>query len=91
MVTFPDMVRVLERLGVLDVLVPFLLIFTIIYAILLKTKILGEKKEFNIIIALVFAMAVIIPHVMNWYPPGGDVVTCAGSPVSPVGPNALPT
>ena len=40
--------------GGFDVLLPFLLVFTIVFAILEKTNILGEdKKNFNVIIALV--------------------------------------
>ena len=33
-----------DKLGVYDVVLPFLLIFTIVYAILEKTKIFGEEK-----------------------------------------------
>lgn len=67
--------QVLESLGLADVLLPFLLIFTVVFAIMQKTKILGpDKKNFNIIIALVMALAVVIPHVLGRYPPGADVV-----------------
>ncbi len=64
----------LDSWGFLDIIVPFLLIFIIIYAILQKTKILGEgKKNYNIVVALAISLAAIIPHVVN---PGGaaDVV-----------------
>ena len=37
--------RILERWGVVDVLLPFLLIFTIIFADMEKSKILGEEKR----------------------------------------------
>ncbi|MFO8015939.1 MAG: hypothetical protein R6U32_02450 [Candidatus Woesearchaeota archaeon] len=54
----------LESLGLTDVLLPFLLVFTIVYAVLHKSKILGEdKKNFNVILALIMALAVVIPHV----------------------------
>ncbi len=53
----------LDQLGVVDVILPFLLVFTIVYAILYKTQILGEpKKPFNKIIALVVALAAIFPQ-----------------------------
>jgi peptidoglycan/LPS O-acetylase OafA/YrhL len=39
-----------------DIILPFLLIFTIIFAILEKTKFLGEKKDIHAIVALVFGM-----------------------------------
>lgn len=64
-----------ETWGVTDVLLPFLLIFTIIFAVLQKTKILGAgKKQFNVIISLVVSLSVVIPHVTRSYPMGFDVV-----------------
>jgi len=54
----------LETLGLLNVLLPFLLIFTIAFAVLQKSKIMGERSyRFNIIISFVLALAAIIPHV----------------------------
>ena len=65
----------LERIGFVDVLLPFLLIFTIIFAILEKTKILGEgKKNMNVGIALIFGLLVVIPHVTGNFPAGMDPV-----------------
>ncbi|MBD3203290.1 hypothetical protein GF327_03285 [Candidatus Woesearchaeota archaeon] len=62
---FIEMIEYLESLGLLDVLLPFLLVFTISFAVLLKSKILGDnKRPFNTIVAFVLAMAVVIPHVM---------------------------
>lgn len=58
----------LERLGVYDVVLPFLLVFTILFAILEKTRILGTeevdgkhltKKNLNAIVAFVIAFLVI--------------------------------
>ena len=73
--TFQDAILNLEDLGLTDVLLPFLLVFTIIYAILQKTKILGdEKKNINMMLALVIALLVVIPHVTNSYPPDADIV-----------------
>ncbi|PIN81150.1 hypothetical protein COV13_02140 [Candidatus Woesearchaeota archaeon CG10_big_fil_rev_8_21_14_0_10_32_9] len=59
---------------------PFILIFTIIFAVLQRTKILGKdeegkpRKNFNVIISLVMALAVVIPHVTGRYPYGLSVV-----------------
>ncbi len=75
--TFPVMIMYLDRIGVVDVLFPFILVFTVIFAVLQKAKILGDPekvKKFNVIIALVMAFAVVIPHVLNVYPAGADVV-----------------
>ena len=44
-----------QTYGIMDFLLPFLLVFTIIFAVMQKTKILGEKKNFNVIVALVLA------------------------------------
>ncbi|MBW2981771.1 hypothetical protein KY343_02715 [Candidatus Woesearchaeota archaeon] len=69
-----NFVQLLESWGVADVLLPFLLIFTIVFAVLQKTRILGDKKNFNVVIALVVGLAVVIPHVVGGYPPEADVV-----------------
>jgi hypothetical protein len=62
----------LESFGVSDVLLPFIMIFTIIFAVLQKVKILGDKKNVNAIIALVMALVVVIPHVLGKYPSDGS-------------------
>ncbi len=68
-------IRILEQWGLTDVLLPFLLIFVVMFAILQKTKILGDdKKRFNMAIALVIGLLVVIPHVLGMYPPNADVV-----------------
>lgn len=72
---FEGFIISLERIGFVDVLLPFLLVFTIIFAILEKTKILGEgKKNMNVGIALIFALMVVIPHVTGNFPAGFDPV-----------------
>lgn len=63
----------LERLGVYDVLLPFVLIFTIVFAVLQKTRIFDDKRV-NTMIALVMGLGVIFPHVLGYYPPGRDIV-----------------
>ena len=44
MVGFTDLGYYLQKWGIVDFLVPFLLVFTIAFAILQKTKILGDKR-----------------------------------------------
>lgn len=65
---FRAVIDFLGKLGVYDVILPFLLIFTIVFAILEKTKILGTekvgdreitKKNLNSMVALVMAFLVI--------------------------------
>jgi len=72
---FEDFLRSLERVGFVEVFLPFLLIFTLIFAVLDKTKILGEaKKNMNLGIALIFALITVIPHVTGNFPAGYDPV-----------------
>lgn len=66
---FRGVIDFLGQLGVYDIILPFLLVFTIIFAILEKTKILGveklgdhkevTKKNINSIVAFVVAFLVI--------------------------------
>ncbi len=70
-----EFIRILESWGLTDVLLPFLLIFVIIFAILQKTKVLGaDRKNFNAAVSLIMGLLVVIPHVLGAYPPGGDIV-----------------
>lgn len=77
---FENMVVTLERMGFVDVLLPFLLVFTIIFAVLDKTKIMGEgKRNMNVGLAVVFALLVVIPHVTGNFPAGYDPVKIINS------------
>ena len=70
-----EFVRVLDSWGLTDVMLPFLLIFVVIFALLAKVRVLGEdKKKYNLVVALVIAALVVIPHVLDLYPEGGDIV-----------------
>lgn len=74
----------LESWGLIDVMLPFLLIFTILFAILEKSKLLGaEKRNLNTVIALVISLITVIPHVTRTYPAGFDPITILN--------NALPS
>ena len=66
---FIEFIQSLESLGLTDVLLPFLLIFTIFFAILQKSRIFGdEKKNMNLVLSLVISLIVVIPHVLGTYP-----------------------
>ncbi len=65
---FRNAILFLDELGVYDVILPFLLIFTIMFAILEKTKVLGTekvgekiytKKNLNAVVAFVASFLVI--------------------------------
>jgi len=51
-----DLLNQWETYGVFDLVLPFLLIFSIIFGILASTNILGGNKGINLIIALVIAL-----------------------------------
>lgn len=75
---FYNIIQRLEMWGLSDVILPFILVFTIVFAIMQKVKPLGSEKErhkpFNVVISLVLALSVVIPHVLGYYPPGADIV-----------------
>jgi len=53
---FEELMRQWESIGVFDIILPLLLIFTVVYAILDRTKIFGkDKSAINAIIALTIA------------------------------------
>ncbi len=74
MATYETLVYFLETYGVLDILLPFLLVFTLIFAVLHKTKILGERKNFDVIVALILGLLFVVPHILGTYPLGYDPV-----------------
>jgi len=65
---FRDVIEFLERLGIYDVVLPFLLVFVIFFAILERTRVFGTeevegvkyaKKNLNAMVAFVVAFLVI--------------------------------
>jgi hypothetical protein len=77
MTTLVDAIRRLNDVGVYDVVLPFILIFVIIFAALQKTRILGRKgpddkiinprqmRSMNLAIAVAIAGMAVIPHVVS--------------------------
>lgn len=74
MVGYSDILVYLQTYGVLDFLLPFILIFTVVYAVLSKSNLLGDKKQFNVIIALVLGILFVAPHITGGYPLGYDPI-----------------
>ncbi|MFH1181369.1 MAG: hypothetical protein V1702_00250 [Candidatus Woesearchaeota archaeon] len=59
----------------LDALLPFLLIFTLVYATFQKTKIIGTgEKKYNVIVAFILAFIAVLPHITGTYPAHADIV-----------------
>jgi hypothetical protein len=72
---FSDLFRWMESYNFLDALLPFILIFTLVYATLQKTKIIGNgEKKFNVVIAFILAFITVLPHLTGTYPANADVV-----------------
>ena len=60
MVGFADLLNIARNIGFFEFYLPFVLTFAIVYGILEKAKIFGEKsRNINLIIALVFSLYVI--------------------------------
>ncbi|MBI4148148.1 hypothetical protein HY490_02550 [Candidatus Woesearchaeota archaeon] len=55
-----SVIRVLVDFGLVDVILPFVLVFAVVFGILEQTKVFGEqRKNVNIVVALVAAMLVL--------------------------------
>ncbi len=66
--TIYDLFTTWAAVGVFDLLLPFLLIFAVIFGILASTHILGGNRGINIIIALVIALlAIRVPYVSIFF------------------------
>ncbi|MDO8480870.1 MAG: hypothetical protein Q7S65_03565 [Nanoarchaeota archaeon] len=75
MVALENFFKNLDSWGLTDILLPFLLVFTIVFSVMQKTHILGQgRKNYNVIVALVLALSVILPHVTSSYPINYDPV-----------------
>lgn len=72
--SFTEVFLRLEAMGLTDLLLPFLLIFAIVFAVLQKVNIFGKKKNINAVVAIIIGLLVVIPHITGNYPPGADAV-----------------
>jgi hypothetical protein len=65
----------LERNGIVDGVLPFLLIFTIIFAVLERIKLFGKgKKNINVMISLMISLLTVAPHLTGAYPRNYDPI-----------------
>lgn len=81
MVNFTNLFLDLQNNGVYEFILPFLLIFVILFAILEKTRILGQdRRNINFVFALIVSLIVIldpnlnVKYVMLQYLPGISLV-----------------
>ena len=63
----PDFLVQLEQFGLLDAVLPFILIFAIVFTVSKRSKILGDNKSVHMLLALSIALLVVIPHICLLY------------------------
>ncbi|MGM5479939.1 MAG: hypothetical protein ACQESC_00595 [Nanobdellota archaeon] len=65
-----NLIQTMQGYGIFDVILPFILIFTIVFAVLEKIKLLskedGRNRKYSSMIALVMSMSVIVQHVLGY-------------------------
>jgi hypothetical protein len=71
---FTNMVYYLEYWGIIDVVLPFFLVFAIIYAVLRRLKLFGDNKSVDIVVSLIMAILTVVPHITGTYPGQYDPV-----------------
>ncbi len=75
---FNDLIQSFKDIGGFDVFLPFVLIFTISFAVLQKAKILGDKKNINAVVALVIGLLLVqnqnIVNIINTFLPNISLV-----------------
>ena len=74
MADFNTLVYYFQTYGVIDFLLPFLLVFTIVYAVSSRIDWLNENRNFRTVIAVVVGLLFVVPHIMGTYPLGYDPV-----------------
>lgn len=72
--SFTNLAQYFQAYGVMDFLLPFILVFTIIFAVTAKLALFKEHKQFQVVIALVLALMFVVPHITGTYPLGYDPV-----------------
>lgn len=83
MANLQNIILRLESLGLSDLLVPVILIFSIVFAILNTIKLF--KKNINLLLALVISLLTVIPHVTGSYPPCYDIVIIINTALPKIG------
>ncbi len=77
--SFSNLAQYFQAYGVMDFLLPFILVFTIIFAVTAKLALFKDQKQFRTVIALVLALLFVVPHITGNYPLGYDPVQVMNS------------
>lgn len=64
----------LQTAGLLDILIPFVLIFTVLFSVVKLVHIFEDNNRAQIVISLAITLLVIVPHITGSVPPQYDVV-----------------
>ena len=80
-------IYMLQSYGIFDFLLPFVLVFTIIFAIMNRVELFKgpDKKKFRVIIALVMGLVFVIPHYTGNYPFGINPVEVINQSIPSIG------
>jgi hypothetical protein len=77
-----DTLVFLEKIGLTDVILPFLLVFTVVYGVLQRSKVLGKQRKIDAIVALVIGLFVVYMvntmHIVNLFAQYFALVLVAG-------------
>src|SRR3989339_539361 len=65
MSVFGESIQFLAKLGIYDVVLPFLLVFTIVFSLMEKTKVLGTEKNIFMVIVFVSIIAIFL-NALGW-------------------------
>jgi len=71
---FAGLVNLFQQYGFMDFLLPFILIFTLVFAVTAKMPLFKDNKNFRVIMALVLALLFVMPHFTGFRPLGYDPV-----------------
>ncbi|MEK6940114.1 MAG: hypothetical protein AABX31_05285 [Nanoarchaeota archaeon] len=72
--SFTNLAQYFQAYGVMDFLLPFILVFTIIYAVASKLPLFKDNKNYAVVVALVLGLLFVVPHITGTYPLGYDPV-----------------
>jgi len=64
----------LQSGGILDIVIPFILIFTVLFTVLKKVSLFKNEPRYQIAISLAITFLVLIPHITGTIMPEYDVV-----------------
>ena len=78
-------VRYVNQYVPIEVLLPFFLIFGVLYYFTKKVKVFEDNEKLTLIIPVILAVLTVVPHVMNKYPTKYDPILIINNAVPTVG------